>query len=136
MEQVKTYGIDLNVQGLEDDCQNMYSNTYLNKLRGIPISSEPYVDQEENLDIMMARIIKRIGKWVEWITKKSQSKGVATQASPAATMPMSSQITTLGITITSTQGLAQPSGGGDQPLDKNVSIDKTYHDGSLQLLQT
>lgn len=58
VEQIKTYGIDLNVEGLGDDGQNIYSNTYLTKLRGTPISSEPYVDVEESLDIMMARIIK------------------------------------------------------------------------------
>ena len=65
VEQVKTYGIDLNVEGLEDDGQNMYSNTYLNKIMNNPISSEPYVDIEEDFDVMMAQIIKRTGKWVE-----------------------------------------------------------------------
>lgn len=64
MEQIKTYGINLNVEGFEDDGQNMY-NTYLTKLRGIIISFEPYVDVEENIDIMMARIIKRTRKWFE-----------------------------------------------------------------------
>ena len=29
VRQVKTYGINLDVEGLEDDGQNMYSNTYL-----------------------------------------------------------------------------------------------------------
>ena len=33
VEQVKTYGIDLNVEGLEDDGKNMYNNTYLTKIR-------------------------------------------------------------------------------------------------------
>ena len=54
VEQVKMYGINLDVEGLEDDGQNMYSNTYLTKLRNTPISSEPYVDIEEDLDVMMA----------------------------------------------------------------------------------
>ncbi len=36
----------------------MYSNTYLTKLRNTPISSKPYVDMEEDLDVMMARIVK------------------------------------------------------------------------------
>ena len=71
VEQVKTYGIDLNVEGLEDDGKNMYSNTYLTILRNTPISSEPYVDIEEDFDVMMARIIKRTGKWVEWMAKRS-----------------------------------------------------------------
>ena len=71
VEQVKTYGIDLNVEGLEDDGKNIYSNTYLTKLRNTPISFEPYVDIEEDFDVMMTRIIKRIGKWVEWMAKRS-----------------------------------------------------------------
>ena len=48
----------------------MYSNTYLTKLQNTPISIEPYVDVEEDLDVMMARIIKRTRKWVEWTAKK------------------------------------------------------------------
>ena len=54
MEQVKTYNINLNVEGLEDDGKNMYSNKYLTKLRNIPISSEPYQDVGDDLDVMMA----------------------------------------------------------------------------------
>ena len=54
VDQVNTYGIDLNVEGLEDDGKNMYSNTYLTKLRNTIINSEPYVDIEEDLDVMMA----------------------------------------------------------------------------------
>ena len=56
------YEINLDVEGVEDDGQNMYSNTYLTKLRNTPISSEPYVDIEEDLDVMVARITKRTGK--------------------------------------------------------------------------
>ena len=54
VEQVKTYGINLNVEGLEDDGQNMYSNTYLTKIRNTPINLEPYENVEEDLDVMMA----------------------------------------------------------------------------------
>ena len=54
LEQVKTYGIDLNVEELEDDRKNIYSNTYLTKIRNTPISLEPYVDIEEDFDVMMA----------------------------------------------------------------------------------
>lgn len=90
VEQIKTYGIDLNVEGLEDKGQNMYRNTYLNNLKGIPISSKPYVDVEEILDIMMARIIKRMVKWVDWTTKNNWSKGATTQASLAIAMLTSS----------------------------------------------
>jgi len=57
----------------------MYSNTYLTKLRNTPISSEPYVNIDEDLDTMVAKIIKRIGKWVEWTAKKGGSKGKASQ---------------------------------------------------------
>ena len=44
---------------------------YLTKIRSTPISFEPYVDVEEDLDILMENIIKRTGKWVEWTSKKS-----------------------------------------------------------------
>lgn len=54
VDQVKTYGIDLDVEGLEDDGKNIYSNTYLTKLRNTPISFEPYVDIEEDFDVIMA----------------------------------------------------------------------------------
>ena len=102
VDQVKTYGINLDVEGIEDDGQNMYSNTYLTKLRDTPISFEPYVDIEEYFDVMMARIIKRIGKWVEWIAKKGWSKSKTTQASLATTTPASSQSATLTATTATT----------------------------------
>ena len=54
VEQVTTYGIDLNVEGLEDDGQNVCSNTYLTKIRNTPISLELYVDIEEDFNVMMA----------------------------------------------------------------------------------
>lgn len=60
------YKIIFDVEGVEYDGQNMYSNTYLTKPRSIPISLEPYKDVVEDLDMMMARIYKRIGKWFEW----------------------------------------------------------------------
>ena len=72
------------MEGLEDDGQNMYSNTYLTKLRNTPISSKPYVDIEEDFNVMMERIIKRTGKWVEWTAKKSRSRSKTTQASTFA----------------------------------------------------
>ena len=75
---IKTYGIDLDVDGLEDDGQNMYSNTYLTQIRNTPISLEPWVNTGENLDMLMAKIIRRIGKWVEWTSKKSRSRGTPT----------------------------------------------------------
>ena len=40
VRQIKTYSVNLNVEGLEDDGQHMYSNTYLTKIRNSPISSE------------------------------------------------------------------------------------------------
>ena len=89
VEQVKTYDININVEGLEDDGQNMYSNTYLTMIRNTPISLEPYENAKEDLDVMMAQIIKRIGKWVEWTTKISQTKSMTTQASLAAAIPSS-----------------------------------------------
>ena len=54
VEKIKTYGINFNVEGLEDDGQNMYSNKYLTKIRNTPIILEPYENVEEDLDVMMA----------------------------------------------------------------------------------
>lgn len=51
-------------------------------------------------------------------------------------MPTSSQSATTGVTLASTQGPAQLSGGCDQPPDKNVPIAKTCHDGSLPVIGT
>ena len=90
MEQVKIYGININVEGLEDDKYNMYNNTYLTKIRITPISSMPDVDIEEEFDVIMAGIIERTGKWVELIAKRSQSKSMATQVLLVATTPSSS----------------------------------------------
>ena len=90
VDQVKTYGINLDVEGIEDDGQNMYSNTYLTKIRNTPINLEPYEDAEEDLDTLMAKIIKRTRKWVEWTAKRSQTKRPPTQASLAAISPSSS----------------------------------------------
>ena len=69
---MKTYGIDLDVEGLEDDGQNLYSNTYLTQIRNNPINLEPRVNVKEDLDMLMAKIIKRTRKWVEWTSKKRE----------------------------------------------------------------
>ena len=42
VNQVKMYKVNIDVEGVEDDGQNMYRNTYLTKLRSTPISSKPY----------------------------------------------------------------------------------------------
>jgi hypothetical protein len=136
IDQIKTYGIDLDVEGLEDDGQNMYSNTYLTKLRNTPVSSEPYVGIDEDLDVMVAQIIKRTGKWVEWIAKKGRSRSKTAQASPATSTPSSSQSVTPSVTIKTTQGPAMPAGGGDQPPDKNIPIAPTCQGGPLQFIGT
>ena len=62
VNQVKMYKVNTVVDGVEDDGQNMYRNTYLTKLRNTPISSKPFKDAIEDLDIMMARIYKRTRK--------------------------------------------------------------------------
>ena len=59
MGQVKLYQIDIDVEGIEDDRKNMNRNTYLMKLRGLPINFEPYEDVAEELDIMVSQIVKR-----------------------------------------------------------------------------
>ena len=109
--QVNTYGIDLDVKGLEDDGQNMYSNTYLTQIRNNPISLEPWVNVEENLDMLMAKIIKRTRKWVEWTSKKSRSRGTPTQASSLAVASSSSQGAIASMMPSTTQGSTQPVGG-------------------------
>ena len=75
---IKPYNISFNVEGLEDDGKNMYSNTYLTKLRNTLINSKPYDNVEEDLDIMMDQIIKRTRKSFEWTAKISQSKSTTT----------------------------------------------------------
>ena len=45
------YKINIDVEGVEDDGQNMYNNTYLTKLRSNLIRLEPYEDAGEELDI-------------------------------------------------------------------------------------
>ncbi len=78
---MKLYKVNIDVEGVEDDGQNMYSSTYLENLIGTPISLEPYEDIGEELDIMMAQIYKRTKKWVEWnIARSSWRKGISTQA--------------------------------------------------------
>ena len=84
----------------------------------------------------MAKIIKRIGKWVEWISKKSQSKGTPTQASPSVAASSSSQGAMINVMPSAAQGLAQLARGGDQPLEKNIPLDKTCHDGSHPVIGT
>lgn len=116
--------------------KNMYSNTYLTKLRNTPISFEPYVNIEEDFDVMMAQIIKRSRKWVEWIEKKSQSKSKTTKASLANATPTSSQSATPSVVTTTAQGLAQSIGGGDQPPEKNISIAPSCQGSPLPVIGT
>ena len=80
------------------------------------------MDIEEDVDVMMAQIIKRTRKWVEWIAKRSQSNNMTTQPSPIAATPSASQSVIPSVIPETTQGPAQPLGGGDQPLDKNIPI--------------
>jgi hypothetical protein len=133
VDQVKIYGINLDVEGIEDDGQNMYSNTYLTKLRDTPISSEPY-DKDENLYTMVARIIKRTRKWVEWTAKRGRSKGKASQQSPTVATPTSSHSVTPNVSIAATQGPTIPVGGGDQPPEKNIPISLTCQGGSRPVI--
>ena len=136
IDQVKAYGINLDVDELEDDGKNMYSNTYLTKLRNTPISSEPYVNIEEDLDTMVARIIKRTRKWVEWTAKKGRSRSKSSQLSPAAATPTSSHSVAPSASIAVTQGPAIPAGGGDQPPEKNIPISPTWQGGSHPVIGT
>lgn len=83
---------------------------------------------------MMAWIIKRTGKWVEWTFKKGRSRRKASQSSPTNTNPTSSQGATPSVTITETQGPAMPMEGGDQPLDKNIPIAQNFQGGPLSVI--
>lgn len=136
VDQVKLYKVNIDMDGVEDDGQNMYSTTYLTKLRNTPISSEPFIDIVEDLDVMMARICKRTRKWVKWtIAWKSRSKGAFAQPSPnvAATSPSHSDASSTILPFI--QGLAQPTSGGDQPHDKNIPLDKKIQDGSILVIK-
>ena len=82
VEQVKTYGIDLNVEGLEDDGKNMYSNTYLTKIRNTHISFEHYVDVEEYVDVMMALYQSLESRLVLKKRKDGGAKGYFYYSSP------------------------------------------------------
>ncbi len=113
------YKVNIDVDGIEDDSQNMYRNTYLTKLRNTSISSEPFEDAMEDLDMMMARIYKRTRKWVKWTTtRRSRSKGASTQSSPKVVATSSSHSGALGTILPITQGPTQPTGGGDKPPNK------------------
>lgn len=136
VDQIRTYGIDFDIEGLEDDRQNMYSNTYLTKLRNTPVSSESYVNVKEDLDKMMAWIIKRTRKWVEWIAKKGKSRSKASQPSPTTATPTSSHSATPGVTIETTQGPAIPARGGDQPPKKNIPIVPTCQGSPFPIIGT
>jgi len=46
----------------------MYNMMYLTKLRNTSITYELIGEVIENLDVMIEKIYKRIGKWVEWTT--------------------------------------------------------------------
>lgn len=53
VDQVKYFNTNIDVEGVEDNAKNMYSNTYLMKLSGTPISSKPYEDSREERDVTM-----------------------------------------------------------------------------------
>lgn len=48
------YKINIDVEGVEDDGKNIFSKTYLMKLRNTPVSSDPYEDVGEELNVMIA----------------------------------------------------------------------------------
>ena len=91
---------------------------------------------KEDLDMLMAKIIKRTRKWVEWTSKKSRSRGMPTQTSSLAEASSSSQGATAYVMPSTTQGPTQPAGGGDQPPERNILLDKTCHDGSQPIIGT
>lgn len=109
----------------------MFSSTYLAKIRPTPISSKPFEDGTENLDILMAKIIKRTGKWIEWTrARRKRTSSAFVQPTPEATTS-----STLGGTSSSTPSRAQnslpPTSGGDQSPEKNITLNKTCPDGSV-----
>ena len=128
--QVEMYKVDIVIDGVEDN-----GRTYLTKLKKTPISLEPFEDVVEDLDMMLSKIYKRTRKWVMWTTKwKSRIKGMPIQSSPNIVPTSSSQSGALGTILPLTQGLAQPTRGGDQPLDKNITLDKTCQDHSVAMI--
>ena len=56
------------------------------------------------------------------------------QSSPNIVPTLSSQSGALGTILPLTQGLAHPTRGGDQPPDKNITLDKTCQDNLVSII--
>ena len=83
------------------------------------------MDIVESLDILMAKIIKRIGKWVEWMcARQKRISGASTKATPKATTSYAPRGMS-SMTPSIAQSPLPPTGGVDQPSDKNIPLDKT-----------
>lgn len=129
------YKVDINVDDVEDDYLHLFSETYETKICPTAISSELVIDAIEDLEEQMAKIYKRIKKWVEWIvTQKKRTKGASAQSTPDKG---TSQIISASVTSVPPmpKGPTQPLGGGDQPPKKDKEIEKDCQDGSVQVMK-
>ena len=83
----------------------------------------------------MAKIIKRIGKWVHW-TRAQRKWTLGSSSQP--TLEVTTFSTPKGAS-SSTPSLAQsplpPTGRFDQPSEKNITLDKTYEDGFVLMIK-
>ena len=89
VDQVKLYGVNINMGGVVDDGQFMQSSTYLNEVKNTPIDSTPPLGPtDSNLEVLTIGVIKRIDKWVEWTrawrkrTSGSQSGSQLARSTP------------------------------------------------------
>ena len=65
IEQINTFRVNINVEDIEDDEKIMFNTTNLTKIQPTPINSKPLKDKTKSLEMLVTKIIKRTGKWVE-----------------------------------------------------------------------
>ena len=89
MDQVRFFGVNINVEGIIEDGKFMQSFTYLNEVKNTPIDSTPPLGPtDSNLEVLTIGVIKRIDKWVEWTrawrkrTSGSQSGSQLARSTP------------------------------------------------------
>ena len=106
-----------------------------NKLRMLPQcqlhSKVPTVDK---MEILMAGIIKRTDKWVEWTrVRKKWTRAIGTSARVSSEAQTTSTTTSTTTTTTSTSmGPSQStSGGGNNPPKNNIQVLPTCRGGFL-----
>lgn len=82
VEKIKLYKVNINMENIEDDGSNFRSSTYEKEIKDTPIVFNPLEGPTiDKMEILMDNIIKRIDKWVEWMTerrKRTRASGSST----------------------------------------------------------